>query len=62
MGHRLEEPSLTVYVKFNELVGALKALLFFVRRETKERQENNREKKQYSGLVLTSQRRSESTK
>jgi len=28
MGHRLEEPPLTVYVKFNELVGALKALLF----------------------------------
>ena len=53
MGHRLEESPLTVYVKFNELVGALKALLF-VRRETKERQENNREKKQYSGLVLTS--------
>jgi len=35
---------------------------FFVRRETKERQENNREKKQYSALVLTSQRTSESTK
>jgi hypothetical protein len=62
MGQRLEEPPLTVCVKFNELVGALKALLFyFVRRETKERQENNREKKQYSGLVLTSQRISEST-
>jgi hypothetical protein len=28
MGHRLEESPLTVYVKFNELVGALKALLF----------------------------------
>jgi hypothetical protein len=29
MGHRLEEHPLTVYVKFNELVGALKVLLSF---------------------------------
>jgi hypothetical protein len=61
MGYRQEEPPLTVYVKLNELVGALKAFLFCGKGH-KERQENNREKKQYSSLFLSSQQRSESTK
>jgi hypothetical protein len=36
MGRRLEEPPLTVYVEFNELVGALKALLFCEKRDKRE--------------------------
>jgi hypothetical protein len=28
MGHRQEEPPLTAYVKFNDIVGTLQALLF----------------------------------